>query len=66
VKTPGGKLTYQYKKKLVKGVKCGDCGGQIHGVAHLRPRETARVSKRQKSVSRAYGGNRCHGCVRQR
>lgn len=32
----------------------------------LRPSEYKRISKRQKNVSRAYGGSRCATCVRQR
>jgi large subunit ribosomal protein L34e len=32
----------------------------------LRPSEYARISKRQKRVSRAYGGSRCATCVRNR
>ena len=32
----------------------------------LRPSEYKRISKRQKNVSRAYGGSRCGTCVRQR
>ena len=32
----------------------------------LRPTEYSRISKRQKHVSRAYGGSRCANCVRQR
>jgi ribosomal protein L34E len=32
----------------------------------LRPSEYQRISKRQKNVSRAYGGSRCGQCVRQR
>ena len=32
----------------------------------LRPSEYARISKRQKNVSRAYGGSRCGKCVRER
>lgn len=35
-------------------------------VPALRPTEYSRLSKRQKSVSRAYGGSRCAGCVRDR
>ncbi len=36
VKTPGGKNTIQYIQKLAKGVKCGDCGGPIHGVCFYK------------------------------
>ena len=32
----------------------------------LRPSAYARISKRQKRVSRAYGGSRCAKCVRDR
>ena len=32
----------------------------------LRPVEYSRISKRQKTVSRAYGGSKCAGCVRTR
>ena len=66
VKTPGAKLVYQYTKKRGTNPKCGDCGCTIPGVPALRPREYARISKRQKSVTRAYGGSRCNNCVRDR
>ena len=35
-------------------------------VPALRPVQYSRISKRQKNVSRAYGGSRCAKCVRQR
>jgi hypothetical protein len=35
-------------------------------IPHLRPRAYAGISKRQKTVNRAYGGNRCANCVRER
>ncbi|KAI9324333.1 ribosomal protein L34e-domain-containing protein [Obelidium mucronatum] len=66
VKTPGGKLVYQLVKKRVGAPKCGDCGEALPGIPALRPADFARVSKRQKTVSRAYGGSRCSHCVRNR
>eukprot|EP01118_Nematostelium_gracile_P003437 TRINITY_DN14012_c0_g1_i1.p1 TRINITY_DN14012_c0_g1~~TRINITY_DN14012_c0_g1_i1.p1 ORF type:complete len:117 (-),score=38.56 TRINITY_DN14012_c0_g1_i1:152-502(-) len=66
VKTPGGRLVFQTIPKRASGRKCGDCGCKILGVAHFRPQELAKVSKRQKTVARAYGGSRCGGCTRQR
>ncbi|KAI8974129.1 60S ribosomal protein L34-B [Pilobolus umbonatus] len=66
VKTPGGRLVYHYEKKPVKAPRCGDCGEALSGIKALRPRQFATVSKTQKSVSRAYGGSRCGGCVRNR
>mmetsp|Transcript_15689 Transcript_15689/g.23518 ORF Transcript_15689/g.23518 Transcript_15689/m.23518 type:complete len:134 (+) Transcript_15689:67-468(+) len=66
VKTPGGRLTVQYRRKTSAGPSCGDCGKHLHGIPALRPKEYSRLSKRQKTVARAYGGNRCAGCVRTR
>ena len=66
VKTPGGSLVLHYMGKKGSGPKCGDCKGKLSGIPALRPSEYKRVSKRQKNVSRAYGGSRCAACVRQR
>ncbi|KAG0060671.1 60S ribosomal protein L34, partial [Linnemannia elongata] len=55
VKTPGGRLTWLYEKKPGTAPKCGDCGVALPGVPALRPTEYARISRRQKTVNRAYG-----------
>ncbi|KAK7056208.1 60S ribosomal protein L34A [Paramarasmius palmivorus] len=66
VKTPGGSLIYHTVKKRASSPKCGDCGLALPGIPALRPRQYATISKRQKSVNRAYGGARCGECVKQR
>ncbi|PVH18237.1 60S ribosomal protein L34-B [Candidozyma duobushaemuli] len=66
VKTPGGKLVAQHLKKQATTPKCGDCGIALQGIATLRPREYAQVSKTKKTVQRAYGGSRCANCVKER
>merc|ERR1711862_121232 len=66
VKTPGGKLALQYRKKNAKGPQCGDCHSRLPGIPALRPREYASVSKRQKHVTRVYGGSLCGGCLKDR
>ncbi|CCH63139.1 hypothetical protein TBLA_0J01430 [Henningerozyma blattae CBS 6284] len=66
VKTPGGVLRAQHVKKLATRPKCGDCGHALQGIATLRPRQYASISKTQKTVSRAYGGSRCANCVKER
>merc|ERR1711924_106176 len=66
VKVASGRLVYHYNKKVAKGPRCGDCGKSLPGIPHLRPKEYRGISKRQKNVSRAYGGNKCSGCVRDR
>merc|ERR1712048_374571 len=65
-KTPGGKLVVMYAKKKTQVTKCGDCKRDLRGVPAVRPTKLARLSRRVKSVSRAYGGSKCSGCVRSR
>ena len=65
-KLPGGRLTGQYAKKTRAGPKCGDCKCGLPGIKHLAPFEYKNVHKRERTVSRAYGGSRCAKCVRQR
>ncbi|KDQ56591.1 hypothetical protein JAAARDRAFT_36074 [Jaapia argillacea MUCL 33604] len=66
VKTPGGKLVYHHIGKPASAPKCGDCGTGLPGVPALRPRQYATISKRQKTVNRAYGGSRCGDCTKSR
>jgi len=66
VRTPGGKLVFHYLAKKPGLPKCGDCKQPLPGVIARRPRQLAGVSKRFKTVTRAYGGSRCHTCVKQR
>lgn len=66
VKVASGKVVFHYRTKVSAGPSCGDCGRKLAGIPHLRPKEYRAISKRQKVVTRAYGGSRCHGCVRDR
>ncbi|OJD12978.1 60S ribosomal protein L34-A [Emergomyces pasteurianus Ep9510] len=66
IKTPGGNLRYLHIKKKGTAPKCGDCGIKLQGIPALRPREYSQISRPKKSVSRAYGGSRCAGCVKDR
>jgi large subunit ribosomal protein L34e len=66
VKTPGGRLTYHYVKKIGSFPKCGDCKIKLNGVVPARPFELKRLSRRVKTVNRAYGGSQCPKCVRER
>merc|ERR1719493_5965 len=66
IKTPGGRLTYQLIKKKAQAPKCGDTKKALLGVPRVRPMEYSRLKKRQRRVSRAYGGTLCAGAVRTR
>jgi len=52
-RTPGGKLTVQYMDKRVKRAVCSETGQLLNGI----PRKPARsVTKKQRTVTRPYGG----------
>jgi large subunit ribosomal protein L34e len=66
VKTPGGKVTVHYATKKAKGVLCGDCKKSLNGIPRLRPHTYSRISRSERTISRAYGGSRCAECTRSR
>ena len=66
VRTPGGVLKSQRVYKKTKGVKCCDCKCILPGIKHLPSTSIRRTKKRERTVSRAYGGAACHSCVRTR
>ncbi|KAG8087573.1 hypothetical protein GUJ93_ZPchr0010g8347 [Zizania palustris] len=68
VKTPGGRLVYQYTKKRASGPKCPVTGKKIQGIPHLRPTEykRSRLSRNRRTVNRPYGGVLSGTAVRER
>ena len=56
VRTPGGKLVFQYLKKRPALPKCPMTGVKLKGIKPSRPAERKRLSLRKKKVFRAYGG----------
>ncbi|GBF90813.1 60S ribosomal protein L34 [Raphidocelis subcapitata] len=66
VKTPGGKLVVQYQKKPTKHPKCAATGVVLHGLPQVRPKTLHRLSKKNKTVNRIYGGALSHAVVRER
>ena len=66
VRTPGGILKSQRVCKTTVGVKCMDRKSILPGIKHMKNTAFRRTTKRERTVSRAYGGAVCHSCVRQR
>ena len=58
----------QYRTKKASFPKCPVTGQRLAGIKALRPSEYSnkRMSKRQKSVNRIYGGCLSHKVVRER
>lgn len=52
--------------KKVNGPRCGDCGIRLPGMSAVRSSALRGLKKRERRVSRAYGGSRCGNCVRAR
>merc|ERR1712127_680347 len=66
VRTPGGKLVFQYLKKRPALPKCPMTGVKLKGIKPSRPAERKRLSLRKKKVFRAYGGVLSHKAVREK
>jgi large subunit ribosomal protein L34e len=66
VRTPGGALKAKRRYKTSKGPKCSDCPLMIQGVKHIKSTKYVGLKKRERTVSRAYGGSCCAPCVKQR
>lgn len=57
VKTPAGRLTKRYDRKLAGKAKCSICGRILSGINY-------RVSKRK--TNRPFGGQLCSPCTRKK
>lgn len=68
VRTPGGKLVSHKIAKKSKGPICGapGCNVSLPGIKHLKSSAYKNLKKRERRVSRAYGGSLCGTCVREK
>ena len=68
IKAPGGKYTAQYMKKTRHGVTCGEpgCNETLPGIKHMDRNGFKTAKKREKTVSRPYGGVLCGMCVKEK
>ena len=66
VRTPGGRIVVHYVKKRGTGVICPDTKQPLSGVPRLRPHRYKLLKKRERRVSRAYGGVLSLASVKER
>eukprot|EP00924_Labyrinthula_sp_SR-Ha-C_P016931 snap_masked-scaffold_6-processed-gene-19.20-mRNA-1 protein AED:0.38 eAED:0.38 QI:0/-1/0/1/-1/1/1/0/120 len=66
VKTPGNRLVAHVLNKTVSGPKCGATGKRLGGLKATKRSERAKLSKFQRTVSRAYGGNLSAEAVKEK
>ncbi|MFH1431785.1 MAG: 50S ribosomal protein L34e [archaeon] len=65
-RTPGGKLTYNYRKKKVSAATCSNCNQKLGGVPRMRAFEINKLPKTKKRPERAYGGVLCPACLEEK
>ena len=56
LKTPGGRLTIQYMRKVPSHTVCGETGVRLQGVVKQNKNVANKLAKRRRTVSRPYGG----------
>jgi len=66
IKTPGGRLVSKTLKKKCNTPKCSDCKRALPGIKKLTLSAFKNSKKRERTVSRAYGGSACGQCVKLR
>merc|ERR1712129_466047 len=66
IRTPGGRLVGQIIKKKNASRKCGVCKGALPGLKCVRAAQWKNLKKRERTVSRAYGGSVCGHCLREK
>jgi large subunit ribosomal protein L34e len=70
-RAPGGRYIAKYISKARKGVVCGEagCTKMLPGIKHMGAKgrnSFMTCKKREKTVSRCYGGSICGDCIRKR
>ena len=66
IRTPGGQLKSQRIYKTTKGPRCSDCKTVLQGIKHVKSSKIHTLKKRERTVTRAYGGSACASCVKSR
>lgn len=64
VKTPGGRVVIQFKRRKPKAAHCAKCGAALMGVPRARPTGMMNLAKTKKRPERPYGGVLCSSCSR--
>jgi len=61
---PGGRSRVSYKKEKTSNPKCSNCGRNLNFYSHSITK-IRKLPRNQKKISRIYGGQLCHLCLRQ-
>ncbi|MEM2103378.1 MAG: 50S ribosomal protein L34e [Candidatus Bathyarchaeia archaeon] len=61
---PGGRVTTHYKRCSKDKSSCSVCGRLQAGVPQTSTSEKGRLNRVKKRISRLYGGQLCHSCLK--
>ena len=64
LRLPGGGLETHYKQEKPDVRQCSRCGRELPGVPRSVPSKVRKLAPSQRRVERIYGGQLCHGCLR--
>lgn len=64
-KTPGGRVSVQYKLRKPKKAHCAKCGALLSGTLNERPTRMKNIAKTKKRPERPFGGMLCSKCMRK-
>jgi large subunit ribosomal protein L34e len=65
IRLPGNRSVTHYKKEKIKGAHCVRCGQFFASVPRLTKTQLAKLFPTQRKITRPYGGQLCHNCVRE-
>ncbi|MCW4052142.1 MAG: 50S ribosomal protein L34e [Candidatus Bathyarchaeota archaeon] len=61
---PGGRSKIKYKSEKTAATKCSTCGRELPSLPHSAAK-IRRLPRTGKKISRIYGGQLCHICLRE-
>lgn len=64
LRLPGGRFETHYKREKPDVSRCSRCGRELSRIPRLIPSELRKLPASQRRVERIYGGQLCHGCLR--
>ncbi|MEM3783595.1 MAG: 50S ribosomal protein L34e [Candidatus Bathyarchaeia archaeon] len=61
---PGGRTSMHYKREVTAQNSCSLCGRPLTGIPSLPPSEMRTLNRTKRRISRIYGGQLCHNCLK--
>ncbi|MGQ9538349.1 MAG: 50S ribosomal protein L34e [Candidatus Bathycorpusculaceae bacterium] len=61
---PGGSTGVHYKREVTAQNICSLCGRLLAGTPSLPPSEMRKLNRTKRRISRIYGGQLCHSCLK--